>query len=308
MRIIGPRLACVVLACLVVCGNAPSVSSAPADEKAPPAAPGDQNRAQRERLAQIARELFAMRKPPSDPAQPPDPSIRQKAEALIAESGKLLTEVVGEDPAKQNEYMEGVIREFLPEEWAKLKGSKLGAQEAFATASLKNILVAEEVIRMDDADGNQKADYWVADLSGLNRIRRSDQDPKGIDLIQRDVALADARPCVPLDQEGPFAGKAGDKPISLARLGQGKAKNGYFFVALESCEVEVGKWKPYHDGSGRSDSRFGFCAYPERYGETGRLTFIVSESGTVFKKDTNGKPPAGFPMDPAAAGWTPVER
>jgi hypothetical protein len=94
----------------------------------------------------------------------------------------------------------------------------------------------------------------------------------------------------------------------MTALGQGKARSGYLFVALESCEVEVGKWKPYHDGSGRSDARYGFCAYPERYGVSGRLTFIISESGTVYRKDTGGKPPAGYPMDPVAAGWSPSER
>jgi hypothetical protein len=341
MRIFGRGLACAALACLASCGKTPSAPPPAADaksqskappaspppsdaktptatppvappaaaEKSPPKAAEDPNRAKRERLTQIARELFAIRKQAeSAPAQPPDPAIRQKAEALIAESGRLLTEVVGEDPAKQSDYMEGVIRESMPEEWEKLKGSKLAAQETFATATLKNIVVAEAVFRSTDADGNQQGDYWVADVSGLNRIRRSEQDPKGIDLLQRDVALADARPCVPLDKEGRFERKAGAAPVLMAGLGAGTARSGYLFAALESCEVEVGKWKPYHDGSGRSSFQFGFCAYPERYGETGRHTFIVSESAIVFKKDTGGKPPAGFPMDPAAAGWSPAER
>jgi hypothetical protein len=50
--------------------------------------------------------------------------------------------------------------------------------------------------------------------------------------------------------------------------------HGYRFKALES------------DRPGT----FGFCAYPADYGRTGKWTFVINESGKLYRVDTGGEP------------------
>jgi hypothetical protein len=78
---------------------------------------------------------------------------------------------------------------------------------------------------------------------------------------------------------------------------------GYRFCALAEREM-AGRWERYDDGSGWNASHYAVCAYPARFGETGRQTFIVSESGTIYAKETGGEPPRGLPLRPEAEGWS----
>ena len=38
-------------------------------------------------------------------------------------------------------------------------------------------------------------------------------------------------------------------------------------------------------------NRFGFTAFPDRYGYDGLISFIVNEDGVIWHKDTGGAPP-----------------
>jgi len=74
-------------------------------------------------------------------------------------------------------------------------------------------------------------------------------------------------------------------------------KHGYYFVDMVSI------------AGAKIDfvTEFGVCAVPAVYGPGTRRTFIVTTMGTVFAKDTGGKPVFDFPKDPGKAGWIVAE-
>jgi hypothetical protein len=47
----------------------------------------------------------------------------------------------------------------------------------------------------------------------------------------------------------------------------------------------------------------GLCAYPKDYPTSGQKTFVISQGGIVFWKDTKGVPITAWP-DPSRDGWT----
>jgi hypothetical protein len=107
-------------------------------------------------------------------------------------------------------------------------------------------------------------------------------------------AKADAQPA----DSKIFAGKiedwSGIKP---------QPKSGYFFRAMSGYnQNEV-------NGVNATNSyAFAFVAYPAEYGKTGKRTFIINESGTVYSKDTGSdanKIVLQWPTD--MSGWKQPE-
>jgi len=175
--------------------------------------------------------------------------------------------------------------------------------ERAAWVALKPMSTAQADFRANDRDGNKVPDFWVADVSGLYRIDTG----VPLKLIERSAATADAKPCVPLDKEGKFPGAAGEHASKLIGLEKPSPKAGYWFAAVENYEDGKGAPARYDAGNGRNPSRFGICAYPAEHGKTGRLSFIINEMNTVWKKDTGGKPVDVFPADPGRSGWTRLD-
>ena len=81
---------------------------------------------------------------------------------------------------------------------------------------------------------------------------------------------------------------------------------GYWFAAVEKYE-DKGVPVKYNEGNGRNPSRFAMCAYPAEYEKTGKLTFLIDENNTVFRKDTAGKPVVLLPTDLRQAGWSKMD-
>lgn len=51
-----------------------------------------------------------------------------------------------------------------------------------------------------------------------------------------------------------------------------------------------------------------YHAVPEIYGETARDIWVINQDGIMYRKDCgNSIPPAEWPSDPIAAGWTRTE-
>lgn len=153
--------------------------------------------------------------------------------------------------------------------------------ERSASSTLKTLATAEADFRANDRDGNRVADFWTGDVAGLWSIL--DPSGKPLALIDRRIAEADATPVA----------RIAPKPVPW---------NGYYFAVLR-VDNSTGPPVPYQvdtDGSGRkvrNTSGFGFCAYPAEYGKTGKWTFIINENNTVFRLDTNGRPPTEWPRD-----------
>jgi hypothetical protein len=93
-------------------------------------------------------------------------------------------------------------------------------------------------------------------------------------------------------------------PEGAARYGLPLApKNGYYFKMM----VGDPDGEAYQKDDGKTNkTRFGVVAWPAVPGASGRLTFIMNESGKLWKKDTQGQPVDRWPgKDPAKDGWMP---
>lgn len=165
--------------------------------------------------------------------------------------------------------------------------SRSESNERNASTSLKTLATAEADFRANDRDYNKLNDFWVGDISGLYRFLPADKQP--IKLIYLGLAEADASPLT-IPELGPLLV---EKP---------KPMSGYLYTVLQRYS-QGGDLLKYHKGTYRNTSQFGLATYPADYPKTGTKTFILSESNTIFWKDTNGKPPDSFPEDPAKDGW-----
>ncbi len=213
------------------------------------------------------------------------------------EAEKILRELSGGDNAKTQAILREVAEKHAPEMAAKMGRASTASNERNASSTLKTFATAQADFRANDRDANRINDFWAADVSGLYRIDTGIP----IRLIERAAAGADAKPCVPLEQEGKLTG------AKLIGLEKPSPKAGYWFAAVEKYEDDKGVPVKYDEGNGRNPSRFGMCAYPAEHAKTGRLTFIIDEANTVWKKDTAGKAVDVFPADPARSGWTKLD-
>jgi len=217
---------------------------------------------------------------------------------IQGEAQKLLNELSGGDRTKMDAIMREVMQKYAPEMAAEVGRAQTASNERNASATLKTLATAEADFRANDRDANHVNDFWVGDVSGLYRI---DPGDGGIKLIEIAVCCADAKPCQPLDKAGT---QHGSKFIAA---GVSAPKAGYRYAVVEKYQDDKGAAAKYDEGKGRNPSMFGFCAYPEEYGKTGKSTFMLNENNWVWGKDTGGKPVDVFPADPAKEGWKKLD-
>jgi hypothetical protein len=212
---------------------------------------------------------------------------------IQSEADRILRELSGGDFVKREAILREAAEKHAPEMAAEMERARTASNERHAATILKTFAAAQADFRSNDRDENRLNDFWVADVSGLYRVDTGIP----IRLIERAAAAADAKPCVPLDQEGKVGG------TKIMALEKPSPKAGYWFAVVEKYE-EKGIPVKYNEGNGRNPSRFAMCAYPAEHEKSGRLTFLIDEGNTVWKKDTGGKPVTVFPEDPRQAGWT----
>lgn len=190
-----------------------------------------------------------------------------------------------------------------------LVGAQLSANERSNSVSLRTIATAEADFRSNDQDGNRMRDYWTGDLSGLYRL----MNPAGafLKLIELPVAQQDGSPL--------GAGTAGGVMGLLLPPLSNKA--GYWITALEQ-DLDTNPAAPYQQttdaamGDVHNMTRFGYVAYPEAYGVSGRALFIVNQTSVVYRRDAGGDvvvpgvPPfaiqpiwRNYPNNPTGSGW-----
>jgi hypothetical protein len=212
---------------------------------------------------------------------------------------ELALQASGKDEKKAEQFVLDSLAKFAPEVLDEMRRGNL---ETLAMSNLKTLAILESTFSTKDSDGNGIKDFWVADVSGLQRIMTGNP-AKPIKLLRDDeVALADAKPAVPLDKEGEF--KAGDgSKVPFAKLGKASPTNGYLFVAVSSYVDAAGKTINFDSGNGRNKDRFAFCAYPAEYGKPCKATFVVDVLGAILQKDTGGAALTVMPADLAKEGW-----
>jgi hypothetical protein len=160
----------------------------------------------------------------------------------------------------------------------------VAGNEMIAEVSLQFVRNAQETFKASDSDANGVADYWTRDVAGLHALK--DRSGQAIFLLDPATAAAD--------------------PDGAPRYNLAVApKNGYFYKMMVSDpDGEV-----YQKDDGKTNkAKYGVVAWPAVYGATGKFTFITSEAGKTWKKDTEGKPVDKWPgKDPSKDGWSLVE-
>jgi prepilin-type N-terminal cleavage/methylation domain-containing protein len=168
-----------------------------------------------------------------------------------------------------------------------LLNARIAATETNAIGALKGLVSTEASFMQTEADGNGVKDYWTADVAGLYGL--SNTAGQKIRLV--DVQFADA------DDAALNIYAVGVEPWTAAVNDAGGIpvpKAGFLYHVLRTDE----NGSPYQedpDGDGAfytNKVKFGFEAYADHYGITGRRIFIVNEFGVVYGVD-GGKNAAG---------------
>ena len=172
--------------------------------------------------------------------------------------------------------------------------SRIAANETSAIGSMSAFRNAEALWYQQDPDGNQKKDYWMRDVTVLNRMCRAD-DLTNVGFIALDLARADWAPVDPSGTElgGPYyqswdgSGLYGGGSSAVVM----NNKAGYWFRTLVYEDTaETILYASNNTGTtptpACNTSKFGFIGAPDRYGISGVRTYIMSEVGTVWSNDT----------------------
>jgi len=152
--------------------------------------------------------------------------------------------------------------------------SRMAANESAAVAAGKTYAEAQGVYRKTDWDEDGVYEFAQTLKGALNLV---------------DAALASA--------EGP--------------PGLAQPKAGYVFKVLKSQGPHApGGRKSYVDANGKMTMGYALVACPASYDGTGRNTFIVNQTGTVYQKDLGSNTEALFnamtEYDPGP-GWVVAE-
>ncbi len=204
-----------------------------------------------------------------------------------------------------------------------LISAQRAGNERSSTVSLKNIVVAEFDFRNNDRDNNKIQDFWTGDAAGLYSMT-SATFPGNADaplkLVDQSVAASDSAPLA--------AGAAGGEYAAIGTFATQSPKAGYWVAVLDS---DVGAGEDYQQDTGGTPAmgpvhhaqRFGFIAFPDGFGQTGKIVSIINESSVIYRqqpassiKPSASVPPgavtaAGFKDWPADAGiksnWTKLD-
>lgn len=176
--------------------------------------------------------------------------------------------------------------------------AKVAANERIAAASLKQVAVAEDEFRLNDADGNRVLDYWTANLAGLHCLRHKDTGAAVGTLADLSIAAAD------IDRDNAAAKAYSEDKISYdaSMLPVASPKSGYAFQALRNDFAGT----PFADDTDATNRKvhsttgFGFMALPVAWDETGSFVLIVDADGSVYRRDfgaSTSRVVFGVPVD-----------
>ncbi len=160
-----------------------------------------------------------------------------------------------------------------------LTHSHAHSQDTGAAQTLKSIASTQETWRNVDTDRNGIKDYWTADISGFYRVQDATGNPAQV--IDISFARSDWNPVAP----------GGTSPVIGALLtatgAEPVAKSGYYYAAFVYDE----NGKPYAqdlNGDGyayENAGHYAFQTFPDKYGSSGKLAFIMNETACIYKID-----------------------
>jgi len=136
--------------------------------------------------------------------------------------------------------------------------TRISKREMMAAATCKSIAEAQEIFHRKDYDNDGKLEYAL-DLQSLVETKPGAAD---LNLIKARLAKADIS-------------KSGAQP-----------RHGYYFRILHGQGNRCpGGAKTWQDGNGNLTRAHGALAYPAEYSVTGRNTFLISSTGTIWQED-----------------------
>lgn len=158
-------------------------------------------------------------------------------------------------------------------------GGDIDGNEALVLRDLLEIAEAERRWAANDPDRDGRKAFWTRDVAGLC----AHPGAKGgrVGYVRESLARAD---------------RLGVKHYPA--LGEAAATHGYWVQALRrDAQEERLQQDLDHDGAPFENAdEFGVCAFPDRYGQTGRKTFVISARGEIWAKDlgdaAGSEPPA----------------
>lgn len=250
------------------------------------------------RIAAAMKEIRELQKKvAADPKLADDAEISKRQKTLQDKLKEFAVEIVGKDEKKIESFVLESLARFAPDVLTEMK------RELMETNAMSHLRVASLALlkfQSQDSDGNGVKDFWVADVSGLQRLIVSG---KPLKLYRGDeIALADAKPALPLDKEEEFVSADGSI-FKFGKLGDHKPLKGYVFAVVPSYTDASGKQVKFDSGNGRNKDRFALCAYPAEYGKPCKMTFVVDATGAVLGKDNGGSAVTVLPADLGKDGW-----
>ena len=140
--------------------------------------------------------------------------------------------------------------------------SRMAANETAAVAACKAFATAEDIYRRTDYNHDGVLEY-AQKLSGVNSLYENTAGAGDIALVDRSFANAEGAP-----------------------LTTAIPKAGYLFQVLTATGASApGGARNYIDGNGTMTLGYALSAVANQYDGTGRNTFIISNSGTIYQKD-----------------------
>ncbi|MCY3019994.1 MAG: DUF2950 family protein [Planctomycetota bacterium] len=166
--------------------------------------------------------------------------------------------------------------------------ARIAANETSALAACKALATAENIYKRSDYDHDGVLEY-AQFMSGDNSLLESKAGANDLGMIDRSLAMSEGEP------------------------GVATGKNGYTFTILTSQSAAAGTARGYltcNIGGTLSSMvlGFGISAVPAGYDLTGRSSFIISETGTIYLRDrgTTGVQETQYDPD-IAKHWAPAE-
>jgi hypothetical protein len=172
----------------------------------------------------------------------------------------------------------------------KIEALPMTLNEEAAVKALHDIHRAQVKFKDEDLDRNSIKDYWTADVAGLYCLRHKSASKAPVGAIPIDLASADAAP-----YKGAYAGA--DYVYDKEMLKAHAPWAGYVF-GMVAKDAGGSPYATDPDKSGKKVhhvAMWAACAWPAKYGQTGKNTFLINERGELYYKDTGGKPVAQWP-------------
>ena len=167
-----------------------------------------------------------------------------------------------------------------------LKKNSAG-QWSFDTAAGKDEILARRIgsnelaaIDVLSAMADAQAEYFSQHHDGAKQYAQKFISTEG---LQNGLywKSAEGQPRSPLGPLVAFASTEG----FIAQAGKQQPFHGYFYRMLIKQGADAKGGAKNYIVNGRMTGGFAFIAYPEKYGDTGIMSFIISQDGLVYQKD-----------------------